>query len=170
MKKLALLLPATLLTLVFNTAAVAEPIKIDREKLYSGGALNSNRVDSPFDGGASKTALGFSIFGGYMIDNNIDEVSTAIEVGYAQTRDFFKDTNNTDVRGLWVAGVAQKQLPEVDPGLSALLKAGVDFGDDDGILIGIGAAFKASKQIEGRLEFINKDALTVYQASAILHF
>lgn len=143
-------------------------LNIDINKLYVGAGFNQNVVDSPF-GTGSRDAKGISFFAGYQLENKIDQLETSIEAGYSKTDDFFQGPNN-DIGGLWLSGVAKKQLPEIDPRLSALAKVGVDFGDDDGIFMGAGAAFQFLEKVELRGEYLNKDASTVYQLSAVYHF
>ncbi len=138
------------------------------ERLQLGASLSHNVVDSPF-GGGNVDAMGMSIFAGYELDNDIDQVKTTVEIGYSQTDDFFKGPHN-DISGLWVAGVVEKQLPEINPNLFALARLGLDLGDDDGILLGAGAGFHLTPKVDVRGEYINKDASSVYQASFVLNF
>ena len=138
------------------------------ERLQLGASLSHNVVDSPF-GGGNVDAMGMSIFAGYELDNDIDQVKTTVEIGYSQTDDFFKGPHN-DISGLWVAGVVEKQLLEINPNLFALARLGLDLGDDDGILLGAGAGFHLTPKVDIRGEYINKDASSVYQASFVLNF
>jgi len=163
MKKLIL---ATALLSAFSVQAEQKKVELSLDNLYVGGSFSNNVIDSPF-GGGSVDAFGISAFAGYELDNDIEQVMTAVEAGYSQTEDF---TRNNDINGLWVSAVAQKQLPEIDPRLSAMARIGIDFGDDDGIFMGAGAAFRIIEQVEVRAEYINKDATTVYQASGVFKF
>ncbi|PHS63696.1 MAG: hypothetical protein COB09_10655 [Thalassobium sp.] len=138
------------------------------ERLQLGGSLSQNVIDSPF-GGSNVDATGLSIFAGYELDNDIDQVKTTVEVGYTQTDDFFNGPDS-DISGFWFAGVAEKQLPEINPNLFAIARLGLDIGDDDGILLGAGAGFHLTPKLDVRGEYINKDASSVYQASFVLNF
>ena len=138
------------------------------ERLQLGGSLSQNVIDSPF-GGGNVDATGLSIFAGYELDNDIDQVKTTVEVGYTQTDDFFNGPDS-DISGFWFAGVAEKQLPEINPNLFAIARLGLDIGDDDGILLGAGAGFHLTPKLDVRGEYINKDASSVYQASFVLNF
>lgn len=138
------------------------------ERLQLGGSVSQNIVDSPF-GGSHVDAVGLSVFAGYELDNDIDQVKTTIEIGYSQTDDFFKGPDS-DISGLWVAGVAEKQLPEINPNFFAIARLGLDIGDDDGILLGAGAGFHLTPKVDIRGEYINKDASSVYQISFVLNF
>lgn len=162
--KLAAALSAALLA----SAASAEQATIDSSKLRLGGSISQNVVDSPF-GGGSYDAMGFSVFAGYELPNDMNQVTTSVEVGYSKTDDFFSGTNS-DISGLWIAGVAEKDLPEISPKLFALARFGLDLGDDDGLLMGAGAGLHLSSKLDARAEYINKDASSVYQASVIFKF
>ena len=163
MKKI--LLTATLMTSVIANAD-DQKLSVDVDKLYLGGSISQNIIDSPF-GGSNLDATGFGFFAGYELDNDIEQVMTSLELGYSQTGDFIA---NNDVKGIWLSGVAQKQLPEIDPRLSAIARLGLDLGDDDGIFMGAGAAFQLIPKVEVRAEYINKDATTVYQLSGVFKF
>ncbi|WP_286719066.1 outer membrane beta-barrel protein [Thalassolituus sp. UBA2009] len=163
-------LPLVLAFCALPTAVLAENTApgFQIERLQLGGSLSHNVVDSPF-GGGNVDAMGVSIFAGYELDNDIDQVKTTVEIGYSQTDDFFKGPHS-EISGLWVAGVVEKQLPEINPNLFALARLGLDLGDDDGILLGAGAGFHLTPKLDIRGEYINKDASSVYQASFVLNF
>ncbi len=136
-------------------------------KLYLGGGFNQNVIDSPW--GGSEDATGFTLFGGMYFDNSIQGLNSSVEIGYNDTEDFY-DNSDTDIKGPWAAVVGEKFLPEVDPRLSVLGRIGIDFGDDDGLLLGAGVGFHPVEKVGLRAEFINKDASSVYQLSALVHF
>lgn len=142
-----------------------------RNAFYVGGAVNHNVIDSPF-GGDELDANGYSLFGGYKFDNSVADLMTAVEFGYSDTGDFYNSNGNgdEDINGVWVAAVAEKYMPEIDPRLSVIGRGGLDLGDDDGIFLGAGAGFKVNEQVGLRAEFINKDASSVYQVGALFHF
>ncbi|MCA6065078.1 outer membrane beta-barrel protein [Thalassolituus marinus] len=148
--------------------AVATAEGFDQSKLRLGAGFNNNVIDSPF-GGSSIDALGFSLFAGYELDNNMSDVTTSVEAGYNQTEDFINSVDS-DVSGLWVAGVAEKNLSEINPRLFAMARLGLDLGDDDGLFLGAGVGMHLNEKVDLRGEYINKDATTVYQISAVLNF
>lgn len=163
MKKI--MLTSALLTSLSATAN-DDKMQLIVDNLYLGGSVSQNVIDSPF-GGSSLDASGFSVFAGYELNNDIQQVETSVEVGYSKTGDF---VTNNDISGLWLSAVAQKHLPEIDQRLSALARAGIDFGDDDGVFMGVGVAFSLIPQVDLRAEWINKDASTVYQFGAAYKF
>jgi len=152
------------------TTAMAEGNNL-QDTIYIGGAVNHNVIDSPF-GGDELDANGYSIFGGYKFKNSVPDLITSAELGYSDTGDFFDSNGNgdEDINGIWVAAVAEKFLPEIDPRLSVIGRGGLDLGDDDGIFLGAGAGFKVNDKVGLRAEFINKDASSVYQFGAIFNF
>ncbi|WP_221797850.1 outer membrane beta-barrel protein [Oceanobacter mangrovi] len=136
------------------------------KKLYLGGGLSYNTVDSPF-GGGSIDATGVQGLVGLDLGHHSGGISTKLEVGYSQTDDF--DNTNQNISGLWGALVAEKSLPEIDRNLSLLGRVGVDVGDDDGILTGVGVGYQLTNELQLRGEFINKDASNQYMGSLIFH-
>lgn len=136
--------------------------------LYAGFGLSANRVDSPFKGFSSKTASGLQGFMGYNF-GTVNTLTTAAEVGYSQTSDFYKDIDS-DVAGLWLAGLIKAPIPNSDPRLKLLGKAGYDLGDDSGVFLGVGAEFSFNPVVALRAEYLNKDALTSYQFNVIVNF
>jgi len=156
--------------LVLTTAFVSAPTLaegFDASKLYVGGGVSENIVDSPF-GGGSDDAIGYTLFGGYEFDNDYAQIKTSAEIGYSKTDDF--DDVDDDISGLWVAGVIEKDLPEINNNLFVIGRAGLDFGDDDGLLLGAGGGFHITPKVDVRGEYLAKNASTVYQASLVVNF
>ena len=170
MKSLTPLLLTSIITTSLAIPAFADEeankkIQVEN-RLYVGGGLNMNVIDSPF--GGSDDASGVTLFAGYKFDNNIhQDLTTSLEFGYGNTSDF---GNDKDITSLYLAAVGDKKLPEIDPKLSVIGKIGLDVGDDDGILLGAGVGYQVAPAVQVRLEFINKDASSQYQASALFNF
>ena len=155
------------LVLALTLPALAQAEGFDRNRLHAGAGVSYNQIDSPF-GGRTESAAGINLFAGYELKTNIRDVQTFVEAGYAETDDFYG--KGTDVGGLWVAGVMEKDLPEVGRNIFVLGRMGLDLGDDDGILIGAGGGLHLNKETDLRAEFINKDATSVFQISLVLGF
>lgn len=172
------------LTLVCSSAIAAEPATSNQQTmngpiqkvkqafnpnaLYAGFGANISRIDSPFNGGSSETAKGLQGFVGYDL-GKVEQISSAIEIGYAQTDDFV-DGFSSDVGGLWFAGIIKTPIPDADPRLQVLAKAGMDLGDDDGPFLGLGAEFRFNPVLSLRTEYLNADSLTAYQLNVIIDF
>lgn len=140
--------------------------------LYAGGGINFNSIDFEplFPGGSRETALGFQLFVGLPIPSSIAGFKTFAEFGYFQTDNFKFFGEKERIRGVWGAGVLQRDLNEIDPNLYALARAGLEMGDDDGVFMGIGAGYRVSSKVDVRAEFLNKDLLTSYQLNALVRF
>lgn len=141
--------------------------------LYVGGGVSYNSIDldSLFSGTDRETAPGFQLFAGVPVQSSIAGFKTFAEVGFFQTNEFDFGSNNKErVRGVWGAGVLQRDLNEIDPNLYALARAGIEVGDDDGLFMGFGAGYRVSSKVDVRAEFLNKDLLTSYQLNALVRF
>lgn len=166
-KAIATAIVATLPLLSLHASAEAAATGFDKTRLHLGAGVSYNHIDFPF-GGGSADAAGINLFAGYELKNNMPDVVTTLEVGYATTDDFYG--NGTDISGLWVAGTIQKDLPEMNPKLFAIGRLGLDAGDDDGLMIGAGAGLHLNKNLDLRGEYIKKDASSVLQASLVYNF
>src|SRR6266699_6533366 len=58
---------------------------------------------------------------------------------------------NASASGLWTSGVVRYL---VAPNVELIGRAGLDFGDDDGLLFGIGAGYIVNRNLKLRLEFV----------------
>lgn len=155
------------LALMCALPITAQAEGFDRNRLHLGAGVSYNQFDAPF-GGRTESAAGVNLFAGYELKNNIADVVTYVEGGYAQTDDFYG--SGTDVRGLWVSGVMEKDLPEIGRNLFVLGRLGVDIGDDDGVFMGAGAGVHLNRKTDLRAEFLNKDATSVVQVSLTFGF
>ena len=163
------LLPIVMTATTLPFAALTAQAEGNRlpDALYIGAGFSQNVIDSPW--GGSEDATGYSLFGGMEFDNSVEGLTSSVEIGYSDTGDFY-DNSDSDINGPWAALVGKKSLPEIDPRLSVLGRIGLDLGDDDGLLLGAGVGFDPMDKLGLRAEFINKDASSVYQISALLHF
>ena len=164
-KTLALITALTTSSLVMAEEQTSSDLA---NNLYIGGTLSHNMVDSAF-GDGSLDAPGYGLFLGYKLNDDMPDIDTSIEIGYSQTDEFF-DGRNNEINGIWVAAVGEKRLPEISPKVSVLARLGLDFGDDDGILMGAGMGFHPSDRVALRGEYLNKDSSSVIQLSAVINF
>jgi hypothetical protein len=141
--------------------------------LYLGGGISYNDLDagSIFDEIDNASASGFQLFAGLPIASSIKGFETFVELGYFQTNTFKLATGVKErVKGVSGSLVLQRNLNEIDPNLYGLARVGAEIGDDDGILMGVGAGYRLSPKVEFRAEFVNKDLVTSYQANALVRF
>jgi hypothetical protein len=140
--------------------------------LYVGGGISYNDLDfgSVIKGADNETAMGLQLFAGVPIENAIENIETFAEVGFFRTNNFNFSGTKERVTGISGSIVLQRNLNEIDPNLYGLGRVGLEIGDDDGILMGIGAGYRVTPKVDVRLEFVNKDLISSYQANALVRF
>jgi opacity protein-like surface antigen len=151
------------------SAQEAQPAdNIDMKKLYVGAGISHNRIDTSSLGGVDGKASGFQIFAGYEYGQR-SGIDLSAEAGFIQSDEFY-DGSDDDADGVWAAGVATKDLPEINNNLSAIARLGYGLGGDDGLLMGFGAQYRLNQQALLRLEYVNKDLSQSYQLNAVFKF
>lgn len=160
MKRLA---TGVLLT-ALATPVFAAQSGIDTGRLFFGAGVSQNDAS-----GVSDKATGFQIFGGYEFGQVAQNVALDLEVGYMDSGDFEvcvtipgfgRVCGEDNATGLWATGVGRLQL---SPQFELLGRAGLDFGDDDGLMVGVGAGFNVNKQTQLRLELVERDDISSLQ-------
>ncbi len=157
------------ITTCMATASLSTQAEGVGNQIYAGLGFSHNRVDLETFGGSSESASGSQFFGGYKMGQR-NGFDLSLELGYMETGSFDDDLPEDDLAGVWLAGLAKKNLPEIDSRLSALVRGGVDLGDDDGLIMGFGAEFKVHPRIFLRAEYLNKDITQSYQFNAGFEF
>ncbi len=138
-------------------SSVAAAQQFDQRRLFFGGGLSQNKI-SGFD-----NATGFQIFGGYNFRELAPKFSIDAEAGYMDTGKFKPGDGK---KGLWGAGVARYM---VDRQIELLGRLGYDFGDDDGLLFGVGAGYIVNKNLKLRLEFVARDNVDSLQFNVLFY-
>jgi hypothetical protein len=140
--------------------------------LYVGGGISYNNLDfgSIIKGADSEAAMGLQLFAGLPIENAIDNIETFAEVGFFRTKNFNFSGTKERVAGISGSIILQRNLNEIDANLYGLGRIGLEVGDDDGILMGVGAGYRITPKVDVRLELINKDLISSYQANALIRF
>ena len=136
-----------LVGMALSSAAVAQGF--DTSKLFFGGGVSANSVSG------SDSAVGYQIFGGYGFGEVSPKVFIDAEVGYMDTGTM-KKSGRADVKanGLWANGVGRLMVAE---SVELIGRLGLDFGDDDGLMFGVGAGYLLSKKAKLRLEYVQRD-------------
>ena len=129
-------------------SSVAAAQGLDTSKLFFGAGVSSNEV-SGFD-----DATGWQIFGGYGFGEVTRNVFIDAEIGYMDTGNMKRGGTSTEAKGLWANGVGRLM---VAPSVELIGRLGLDFGDDDGLMAGIGVGFLLTKKVKFRLEFVQRD-------------
>jgi hypothetical protein len=157
----------------------------EKTRYYVGAGVASNSVDNFSD------STGMQFLGGYCLDSKIlgKKSKTAIEVGYMKTGDFENDvttisgggngngngnqgaqsttTGRQSYDGMWASAVAEYKL---DPKFNFVARLGMDIGDDNGLMYGLGAAFHVTKLSQIRAEVVERDTVGSLQLNWISDF
>lgn len=165
-----------LFSFIASHAAVADSIEKDKvqlaQGLYAGAGVSYNDLDfgSVVSGADNESALGVQGFVGIPVSTAIKGIDAFAELGFFRTNNFKFGDRKERVTGVSGSVVLQRDLIEVDPKLYGLARVGIEFGDDDGVLMGVGAGYRILPNVEMRAEFVNKDLITSYQGSALIRF
>lgn len=143
--------------MALSTVAAAQGL--DTGRLFFGAGLSSNEVSG------SDSAVGGQIFGGYSFGEVTPKVFLDAEVGYMDTGDMERPGRpDAKANGLWASAVGRFM---VAPSVELLGRLGLDFGDDDGFLAGIGAGLLLTKNIKLRLEYVQRDNVDSIQFNLV---
>jgi len=164
MKMTRSILAATALGLTLSAPVAAEGF-------YAGGGVNQNSASGV------DNEVGFQIFGGYNLGEvfGVDKLDLMIEGGYYNSGIEFCDgwnwmgqcTSTSDVDGIWSTAVFAYRF---DNTWSFFGRAGLDFGEDDGLMIGGGAAYHLNESMELRGELVERDNITSLQGNFVMSF
>lgn len=142
-----------LVGMALSSVAVAQGL--DTSKLFFGAGLSSNEVSG------SDSAVGGQIFGGYGFGQVSPNVYVDAEVGYMDTGDMERSGKpDRKDNGLWATGVGRLMLT---PSVELIGRLGLDFGDDDGLMAGLGVGFLLTKNLKLRLEYVQRDSVDSLQ-------
>ncbi|MGD8348043.1 MAG: hypothetical protein PVI79_02350 [Gammaproteobacteria bacterium] len=148
-----------LLALVVTTQVHAQANKplLERSQLSIGAGISSNEVSNPDDDGT-----GFQFFGAYDLPqvNLVEGVDSSVEFGFM---DFGLDGDDT---GIWGSYVVDGNF---SGGFGWLAQAGLDIGDDNGLLFGAGLKFTLDKKSALRLEYVARDEVDSLQVNFLYH-
>lgn len=147
-------------------------------RYYVGGGVAFNST------AAFEDATGFQFLAGYCLDFNFksNKSKTSVEVGYMDSGDFEREvvrfqgnpnrprlveTDTTSFGGLWVSGLGEYVI---DKNMHLMGRIGLDAGDDDGLLFGVGAGFNFSRYAQIRAEYVQRDQVESVQMNWISEF
>ena len=160
------------LLMLFSSAAVSAQggsITLQTSSFYLGGGLGFNS----HLGGRS---IGYQILGGYEFPARINgDISTAVELGYMDTDNFeSKDlpsgvsgSSTQEAKGVWLNVVETFPIGNKVEGLARL---GLDFGDDDGLMVGAGMAYNFNRHWVLRSEYVIREAVDSFQFNLLYGF
>ena len=150
--------------LATSFASVAEAQGFDQRRLFFGAGLSSNSISG------ADNATGFQFFGGYNFGEFAPKFQVDAEVGYMDSGKFKKDvfgqTVHDSAKGLWATGVARYM---VAPQVELIARLGYDFGDDDGLMAGIGAGYIVNPHLKLRAEYVVRDNIDSIQYNLVFY-
>jgi hypothetical protein len=158
---------------IFSSTAAAHCLS---NKFYAGAGLTVNS-DQDYSGDAK----GFQIFGGYCLDihKQFPHVLSSIELGYMDSGEFKRDvlvrrgalfyqtTQSKSYQGPWLNWVGEYKL---NPRAHLLARVGVDGGDNDGLMGGLGIGLNFSKWAQFRVEYVARQNIDSTQISWLTEF
>ena len=136
---------------------------LDAKQFYIGGGLGYN--DIGFD-----EAVGLQLFAGQPIPVKMGKARLLGEVGYMDSGNFDRNvggfgTSSAKAQGIWANAVIEIPAGEK---INLLARAGLDFGDDDGLMIGGGIGIPAGNQMDIRFEYVVRENIDSLQANLVI--
>jgi opacity protein-like surface antigen len=157
------LIPLLGLLLVATQANAAD---FNASNIYFGAGIGFNSIDNNyydnnFNNHNDSDAVGFQIFAGLPLSVDMGSAALAVEVGYMDTGNF---DNGGSANSLWSTAVASLPL---NNSLKLLGRLGYDFGDDDGVMAGVGVGFSVASKMDLRIEYVIRDHIDSLQANLV---
>ena len=153
----ALLLAFLLGSASAQVQAQANAPLLDRNLFSIGIGISDNEISNP-----DEDDTGFQFFGAYdLVDINLMEgVDSSVEFGFM---DFGFDEDDTGIWGSFVVG------GDISGGLGWLAQAGLDIGDDSGLLFGAGIKARLDDRANLRFEYVVRDEVDSLQINLLYH-
>ena len=133
-----------------------QPI-LDRNLFSIGAGISDNEISSPDE---DDTGFQFLIAYDLLQVNLLEGVGSSLEFGFA---DFGFDDDDT---GIWGSFVIDGAITE---GIGWLAQAGIDIGDDSGLLVGAGLKAMLNEQMDLRLEYVVRDEVDSLLINFLYH-
>ena len=147
-----------LAAMVMSANVIAE--EFNSKQLYVGGGVGFNQG-----------ATGFQILGGYNFNSLLnDDISSAVEIGYMDSGDFdgLNGGGKADgAKGVWLSMVERVPLTRK---VNMMGRLGVDFGDDDGLLLGAGLEYSFDTRVSLAMEYVAREHIGGLQANVRVKF
>ena len=152
-------LTATLLFCGFSTVVNAQEAKplLDKSLISIGVGISNNSISGPIS-----DEIGYQIFAAYDLNqvNLMDGVKSSVEFGIMDYG-FRRDST-----GIWATYVADGVISGQ---VGWLARAGLDVGDDSGLMIGAGVSYAANEGMELRGEYVIRDDIKSLQFNILFH-
>ena len=163
MMKLPRMTALLLVAMLSSSAAAAQGF--DLRRLFFGAGLSDNTVTGSDDG------AGFQVFGGYNFPAIAPNLYIDAEGGYMDTgrmerRGCTTTSCDDKMNGLWANGVLRYL---VTPSIELIGRGGLDFGDDDGFMGGVGVGYIIGFHFKVRLEYVQRDDVKSLQLNVVFY-
>ncbi len=148
-----------------------------KNKYYAGAGMGINSTQNFSD------TAGYQLFAGYCLDFRFKSPRsrTSLEVGYMNSGEFEGQfdtlagnpnrsnvvTVNESYSSVWLAGLAEYKF---DNKMHIMGRAGLDVGDQTGLLFGGGAGYNITKFAQIRAEYVIHDEVDSFQLNWISEF
>jgi hypothetical protein len=157
--------------MIFSSAAAAQgsSVTINTSSFYLGGGHG-------FNGHAGGRSVGYQFLGGYEFAAKLNgDISSAIELGYMDTDNFegknlnngATSTSDQDAKGMWLNYVGSYPIGNKVEGL---WRIGLDFGDDDGVMVGAGMGYNFNRHWALRTEYVIRESVDSFQFNLLYGF
>ena len=158
--------------MLFSSIALAAQggsITLQTSSFYLGGGLGFNSLS----GGRGN---GYQFLGGYEFAFKLNgDISTALELGYMDSgnfdgRVFSPDASGTvsgEAKGFWLNVVESFPIGNKVEGIARL---GLDFGDDDGLMVGAGMGYNFNRHWALRSEYVVRESVSSFQFNLLYGF
>jgi predicted porin len=133
-------------------SAGAEPL-FKQERFYFGAGFGNTKVSGQVD---NKTTI--QGFAGYRMITQ-ERWGLSLELGYQDTSDLPHD-------GGWLTPVLGYHVTDQ---VELLLRGGGEVGDDDGALWGAGVGYRLERNMDVRLEYVERTLLRGVQLNVVFH-
>ena len=141
--------------------AASQVAALDTSSIYYGGGFASNTADvNLLIETAEVDGNGLQFFGGLPLDYQLGGASTAVEFGYTDFGDMdghrtvFGPVKVIGADGIWVNGVASWAVGGAG---KVVGRIGMDFGDADGLMFGVGYGHSINDNFDVRAEYVSRD-------------
>ncbi|HUV22602.1 MAG TPA: hypothetical protein VMZ32_12475 [Gammaproteobacteria bacterium] len=132
---------------------------LERDQFSIGIGISDNEISSSSN---SDTDTGFQFFAAYDLNqvNLMEGVNSSVEFGFM---DFGFDNDDT---GIWASYVVDGTI---SGRLGWIAQAGLDIGDDSGLLFGAGLKFMPQDKSDLRFEYVKRDEVDSLQINYLYH-
>lgn len=149
---------AAMLLAGFTSQVSAEEAAIDVDKLYFGGGISDNDLH-----GQDATGLQFLL--GYPLEVKFGKGKLALEAGYMDSGRFNRAVGplrivSTEATGFWGTMVGSWKVADRT---AVLGRFGLDIGDDDGLMYGVGLGYDLTEKVAVRGEYVLRDNIDSLQ-------